>query len=241
MITLQTAKSSIDNIFTELDLKVGGIEELESPQVLNAMVNAVFTISAQAFLKAMNIEAKANPKKYHHIYEWNKVGLSTGRLFLLYKQSSGSNMLRIKPVFKQSTAPVPIDPDLLIPGRTGKSVVKRTVFRDKATVMEAGTPIRYVAPRPLPIMEDGRLRFIAAGTYINNYYPGGKEVKGSFERFFRLWFDTKVSAIIDASGMLDNIDSTVAKVLNQKGAGSEEVKTAIISLLQQYSKGKEIV
>lgn len=241
MITLKATKNSIDDLVSELDVKVGGIEELQSPQVLTALADAVFTLSAKSFLKAMNMEAKSNPKKYHHIYEWNKVGISNGKLFMLYKQDTGNGSLIIKPSFKQSTAPVPIDPNFLEPGKTGKSVVSKTIFRDKAAVMESGTPVAYRASKPLPIMSDGTLRFIAAGTYIQNFNPGGKEVKGSFEKFFKLWFNTKVGNVISSSGIIENIDQEVANTLNQAGSGSEEVKSAIIDLLRQYSKGVTIV
>ena len=41
--------------------------------------------------------------------------------------------------------------------------------------------------------------------------------------------------------MLDKIDVEVARILSEKGAGSTQVKTAIINLLKQYSKGEIII
>ena len=238
MITLQANKASLLNIQQELDLKVGGIKELSSPKVLEELANAVFTIGSKGFIKAMNLEAKANPKAYHHIYEWGKLGNTTQKLFILYRQNTAGGKLVIRPGFKQSKTKVPVDPTLTMPGKTGKTVASRHVFRDKASIMESGKPIIYRARKPLPIPDGGQIRFVAAGTVIKNYYPGGRQVKGSFEKFFNYWFNTKLDAVINASGIIQSIDNETAKVLSNKGAGSREVKTAIIKLLQQYSKGE---
>ena len=162
-------------------------------------------------------------------------------LFFLYKQSSADGKLIIRPGFKQSKTKVPVDPVLLAPGKTGKVVAARHVFRDKASIMESGKPIIYRTTKNIPIPQNGQLRFVAAGTIIKNYHPGGKEVKGSFEKFYNYWFSNKVNSVIESSGMLDKIDVEVARILSEKGAGSTQVKTAIINLLKQYSKGEIII
>ena len=66
MITIQANSFDILDIEKELNLKVGGIKELSAPQVLEELANAVFTIGSKAFIKAMNLEAKGNPKKYQY-------------------------------------------------------------------------------------------------------------------------------------------------------------------------------
>lgn len=241
MITLQPNKTDILNIQSELDLKVGGVKELTSKAVLEELANAVFTISGKSFIKAMNLEAKGNPKKYHHIYEWKQVGINTGRLFFIYKQSTVDGKLIIKPGFAQSKTKVPVAPELLTPGRTGKSVASKHIFRDKASIMEKGNPIIFRTSKPTPIPDGGRIKFIAANTVIKNYHPGGKEVKGSFERYFNYWFQNKVNSVVNSSGILEAIDSEIAKVLNKKKAGPAEVRTAIINLLKQYSKGQDVL
>lgn len=241
MITLQTDKFDILNIESELSLKVGGIKELSSPAVLEELANAVFTLSGNAFVKAMNLESKSNKKAYHHIYEWNQLGTSKGRLFFLWKESSKDGKLIIKPGFIKSKTKVPVDPTLLQPGRTGKTVASRHIFRDKAFIMETGKPIIYRTSKNTPMPENGQLRFVAAGTVIKNYNPGGKAVKGSFEKFYKQWFATKVDSVINSSGIIQKIDAETAKILNNKKAGSVQVRNAIINLLKQYSKGAEVI
>jgi hypothetical protein len=107
--------------------------------------------------------------------------------------------------------------------------------------MESGKPIIYRASKNIPIPDNGQIRFIAAGTIIRNYSPGGKAVKGSFENFYNVWFNTKVNSIINSSGIMESIDNEIAKVLNKKNAGPVQVKTAIINLLKQYSQGLEVI
>jgi hypothetical protein len=241
MIALQANKFDILSIESELNLKIGGAKELSSAAVLEEIGNAVFTMTATAFAKAMNMESKANPKTYHHIYEWNKVGAPSARLFFLYKDVNSKGKLVIKPGFIKSKTPVPIAKELLQPGKTGKTVSSRYIFRDKASVMESGKPIIYRASKNIPMVENGQIRFVAAGTVIKNMNPGGRQAKGSFEKFYTTWYATKVNDVIRRSGMINSIDAELAKVLNKRGAGPTQVKTAIINLLKQYSKGIDVV
>ena len=120
MITIQANSFDILDIEKELNLKVGGIKELSSKLVLEELANAVFTITATAFKKSMDLQAKGNPKAYHHIYEWNQIGTEKGRLFFLWKEGATAGNLIIKPGFMKSKTKVPIDPILLEPGKTGK-------------------------------------------------------------------------------------------------------------------------
>jgi hypothetical protein len=241
MITLSPNKFDILNIESELNLKLNGIKELSSKVILTELANAVFTVSGKAFIKAMNTEARTKPKAYHHIYEWGATGDNSKRLFFIYKDSASNGNLIIKPGFIQSRKNVPISPQLQIPGKTGKIVRSKSVFRDKASVMEKGDPIIYRVSKNTPIPDGSNINFVAAGTLITIRHPGGTEVKGSFEKFFDAWFKTRVESVINASGMLQAIDSETAKVLNKKGAGSAEIRSAITALLKQYSKGEYVL
>ena len=241
MITLQANNFDLLNIQSELNLKVNGIKELSSKPVLEELANAIFTVSAKSFKKAVDLEAKRNPKKYHHIYEWNKLGMPSGRLFFLYKESSSNGILIIKPGFIQSRTKVPVDPLLRIPGRTGKSVASKHIFRNKASVMESGRTIVYRTSKNLPMTQDGKVRFVAAGTVIRNPHPGGKEVKGSFENYFNYWFAKKINSVIKSAGIIQSIDSEILKILNKPKAGPAQVRTAIINLLKQYSANEDVI
>ena len=136
MITLQPSKASLLNIQTELDLKIEGISVLKSPEVLQELGNAVFTVGANAFIKAMNLEAKSDPSSYHHIYEWGQIGRPEGRLFVIERSSIVDGSLIIGSKFLKSNLPVPVNPLLLTPGNTGKTVTSRNIFANKASSSE---------------------------------------------------------------------------------------------------------
>ena len=76
---------------------------------------------------------------------------------------------------------------------------------------------------------------------IQNSNPGGKEVKGSFEKFFKVWYSTKVQSVVSSSGIMNAIDKETALILNNKGFGPQEVQKAIVNLLKQYAKNEAVI
>jgi hypothetical protein len=241
VITLQANKASIQNILLEVETKKKGIESVVSKSVLTAYSNAVFTITAKAFVKAVNFEAKANPKKYHHVYEWNNVGKNLSRLFMLERKYSSGGKLSIDLIFRDSRTPVPIPQQLQQAGPTGKMVKSKYIFAKKAEIMELGKPIIYRTRKNTPMLSDGKIRFVAAGTVIKNLSPGGPEVKHSLNEFLELWFTTKANKAITTSGVLKAMQNETAAILNKRGAGPQQVQSGIINLLEQYSKGEVVV
>ena len=237
MITLQANKSNLNSLNQELDKKVKGLKELTSPYMMTQYTNAIFTVTAKAFGKAMDIEARSNPKRYHHVYEWNRVGDKSARLFLLQKITSSAGVLNIKVVFRDSKTPVPVPDALRNPGKSGKFVTARSIFVKKAEIMEAGTPIIYRAKKPIPMADGERIKFIAAGTLIKNSHPGGTMVKNSFMKFYQGWYASRPNGILNSSGMLKAIENETVRILNQKGYGAEQVRQALTNTLQQYSMG----
>lgn len=241
MITLQANKLDVEAIIKEATAKAEGMRQLANPQVLTEYANAVFTITAKSFIRAMNIQAKANPKKYHHVYEWNQVGINASRLFFLKKTSSQNGKLAIEGKFLNSKTPVPIPAAMQSPGRTGKSVSKKNIFQKKAEIMEMGRPIVYRATKNLPMLDNGTLRFVAAGTVIKNMNPGGKEVKMSFNNFLQLWYNSKANSSINASGILEKMQEETISILSKKSAGANDVKSGITALLKNYSQDKDMI
>ena len=197
--------------------------------------------SIDAFYEYLDGLARNHPGMLHHVYEWGKLGMPSGRLFFLWKESATNGTLIIKPGFIQSRTKVPVDPLLRIPGRTGKSVASKHIFRNKASVMESGRTIVYRTSKNLPMTQDGKVRFVAAGTVIRNPHPGGKEVKGSFENYFNYWFAKKINSVIKSAGIIQSIDSEISKILNKPKAGPAQVRTAIINLLKQYSANEDVI
>lgn len=208
------------------------------PQVMTELNNALFTVSSTRFIRAMNLAAKSDPKKYHHIYEWGNTGNNVKRLFALNREISTSNTLRIGAKFLQSTSQVPIPTALLEPGKSGRTVTSRNIFRDKAAVMESGAGISYQARRTLGFLgRNGGIAFIPAGTVVNILNPGGTQVKGAFEKFFHDWYAINTMTVIQSSGLLGKLQEAITVALNERNAGAEKAKASAIQTLQTFPGG----
>lgn len=237
MIQLQFR--NIDELWRELDYKVEGIEEIMSQNSKNQIAKAVFTITSKRFLKDFAIESGRNPMKYHHVYEWNTVGDMSQKLFKIKRGSLGSGNLRISINFINSSQPVPIPQALRVPGRNGKSVTKRSVFKNKAEVMESGRPVTFTTKQYIAFLSgQNSIKFVRPRKLVEIVNPGGRYVAGSFERFVERWYASKVDSTIRSSGIFNNIGKSVSLALNKKRAGKESAKQAITRVTEQYIDGK---
>jgi len=239
MIRLQIdTKAMID----ELDNKISGIKELTSPSVLNEVAKATFTITGRRFVVDLDKYAKRNPKKMHHIYEWGGIGKPESRLFVLERSSILGGNLTINTKFLPSKMPVPINPALLIPGPTGKTVSRRSIFKDKAAVMEKGAKVSFAAKRILAFADGQGVAFIAKGTTININHPGGLQTKNAFATYLLDWYTNNGNVVMDSSGFYERIQTETERVLNVTGAGVTQVKQAVQRAAEAVSGGKvEIV
>jgi hypothetical protein len=127
--------------------------------------------------------AKMNPEELHHIYEWDKVGLKTYRLYRIY-YTVQNNSLVFGSLFKQSTT---------VQEKRGS----RIPFAEKASIMERG---KTMVIKPRADNEKGLLTWFdeESGEYVSKpkvtiRKPGGDFVKGSFERTFREFFGVYLS------------------------------------------------
>jgi len=234
-----TVKLEIDTaqLVEDLDGFIGSVEELTSPKVLDQISRAVFSITSKRFMIDIDNYARLNPKKMHHIYEWGKIGNSSGRLFVLERSSILDGSLLISTNFLKSKMPVPINPQLLIPGKTGKAVSRRSVFANKAEVMEKGTPVSFNAKRVLAIFGNDGTAFIAKGTKINILHPGGIQTKNAFATYILEWYTKKGNAIMDSSGLYERIANDVSLALSSNNASAYEVQRAVTMIADQLDTG----
>lgn len=224
MIQLQI---NSDEMFKELNLKANALESLKSEAALDELSQAIFQITGKAFVNSVDIYARQNPKSMHHVYEWGSIGMKTGRLFVIRKESIGGGILAVASDFLQSRKPVPISPDLLIPGTTGKKVTRRSVFKNKASVMESGKSVSYIATRIQAFMGENGLIFIRPGTAINIKNPGGIATKNAFANYMLEWYSVNAGAVVDSSGLAEKLAADVSAVLNLNNTGAPEVLKAI--------------
>lgn len=241
MIKLAIKQSDLDNLNKQIEMKVKAIGLMTKPSFTEEVAKAAFTITGEKFMNAVDRHAALNPKAMHHVYEWNKLGNPSARLFILKRTNTYGGNLIINSEFKQSRIPVPINPEMLIPGKTGKLVNRRNIFQNKASVMEAGQPITYEAQRMLAFYGRAGIRFIRPGTVINIKNPGGVATKNAFSTFMLDWYNSNAKSIMDASGLYERIVKETSIILSQNNKGMSDIQNMVNRISESVSKGKVVI
>ena len=246
MISIKVSDASIKHLISELNGKVEALSAINEPIAKSDIASAVFTLATKSFIKRINATAMANPKKYHHIYEWNKTGVDQARLFKIIKESTNSGSLRIATVFLDSKTVVPIDKKLM--GRNkkgqfnGKGPKSKHIFKNKADVMEYAKPVYITAKNAKAIVfsgKDGKSIFIRKPNGVNVLKPGGSYVKGAYSTYFNKWFSNpaNINSAILKSSYITTLESQLAKYLS-KANSKKAVGLAVIShVSNMYSRG----
>jgi hypothetical protein len=166
----------------------------------------------QVLSQYIDLEARANPRSLHHVYEWYKTGSPSARLYDLQYNITGSGV-SINGTFKQSKT---LSNDSNVP------------FYNKARIMENGTPVT-IKPKKgvLAFTVDGEKVFTKKTVTVQN--PGGNQVQGSFEniidQFFKIYF---TQAFLRASGLTDHLENPKIYKTNLK-SGIKNGKTKGVS------------
>lgn len=146
------------------------------------------------FNQYLDMQARSNPKAYHHVYEFNRTGDSNSRLF---KATVTSNPTAAVLSFSFTPAKNP--------NEYGYS------FPNKATVMEEGSTI-IITPKNSEYLKyalkDGRF-VTSKKSVINN--PGGPYVRGSFESTFREFNNTQGQLVLQRLGFFRKIERGLAE------------------------------
>jgi hypothetical protein len=152
-------------------------------------------------------QARIKPKSLHHVYEWNKAGQSTSRLYKLNKLDSTGLSFKINYELKLSKTSVPTK------NRKQKS---RYIFANKAAVMEKGMPIviRPKSAERLVFEIDGQVVFMPKGQSVTVKSPGGRASTNQFDLAYSRYFSGPlVSNSIKASGFQNIFGSQFEKAM----------------------------
>lgn len=149
------------------------------------------TMISKYFEAYVDNMARMNPYKYHHIYEWNRVGNKGSRLFESQIVSGRNATLSYN--FKPSSSP----------SDSGY------VFRNKAFVME------NVIPQTIKATEADYLVFEVDGNFVRkkSVYvaePGGSEVGGSFTEIFNTFMTSMAGQALKEFGFFEKIEQGIA-------------------------------
>jgi hypothetical protein len=231
---------SLDSVLKELQSKLVGIKSITTPYNTEQISKAVFTLSAKEFLLRVNTAA-AGSDSLKHMYEWNNAGNKYKRLFRIVRASVRGGNLVISTKFLPSRTPVPISPQLSVPGRSGKRVTSKHIFKNKAEVMENGTPVRITAKaaQALAIPTENGPIFIRRprSVYVKN--PGGESAKNGYSKFFMGWFGnpSNLRSVVDKSGMISKMERSIARELQRRGSQTARISTIIKNVSTSYSQG----
>jgi hypothetical protein len=119
----------------------------------------------QALHQYVDVQARSNPKALHHVYEWNKVGSPSARLFNLTHTVSNLG-LSVNSTFSQSRS---------------VSENMNTPFYNKAKIMEEGIPVTISPKRSGVLKFNGPSGEVFTSKSVKVNSPGGDEVYNSFE------------------------------------------------------------
>ena len=235
MIKLSISQTSINALNKELALKVNALSQITNGKILDDVARAAFVILGKRFMRATDTYSAVFPKKMHHVYEWKQVGNPKARLFVLERLSILNGNLTISSKFLLSKTPVPVPAELTNPGKTGKYVSTRSVFAQKAEVMETGRAVTFQARKTLAFLGTQGIQFIRAGKTVNIANPGGAPVKNAFSSYMAEWFSRNSQTIMDSSGLYEKIVQEASIVLNKTGSGIVDVEYAVKQVVDTIS------
>lgn len=145
----------------------------------NQFTTVMFDQINKDFGEYIDAIARSRPRNMHHVYEWKKVGNPSARLFELKMLSTEGLSFKLGFNYKPSKSMVP-----------SSNSRRRHVFINKASVMEAGMPLK-ITPRSaerLVFEYNGEVIFMPKGASTTVKRPGGPGVKNQFilaySRFF---------------------------------------------------------
>jgi hypothetical protein len=174
----------------------------------NLFRTTIFNQIEKDFGNYVDAQARVKPRSLHHVYEWNKAGVPTARLFNLYTIGTNGLSFKINYNFKLSKSPVP---------SKNKKQKKKYVFANKADVMEAGMPI-VIRPRSaerLVFEMDGETVFMPKGSSVAVGKPGGSQASHQFSLSYGRFFGGPlVNSSIKSSGLQRIFNSKITKALS---------------------------
>lgn len=198
--------SNIAQISAALYYQANVLAKLEnSKKFKNAFRKIIFTQIEKDFGEHIDAQARVKPNSLHHVYEWKKTGNKNARLFKLKSMDGNGISFKIDYEFKPSKS--------FVPTQRGR---RRHVFISKASVMEAGMPLK-IAPRHserLVFESNGITVFMPKGASVTVQRPGGPGVKNQFTSKYSRWFSGDlVNQSIKKSGFAQIFNSEITKAL----------------------------
>lgn len=205
--------SNVAQISAFLYHQANVLAELESNAAFKKLFKkTIFDNINKEFGEYLDAKARVKPASLHHVYEWNKAGNPTSRLFRLKQLDAPGLSFRIDTKFILSKTAVPTK---------NKKQKKKYVFAEKASVMEAGMPI-IIRPKSsdrLVFEHNGITVFMPKGASVTVKSPGGRASTNQFQLAYSQFFSGNlVNIAIKNSGFHSLFNSGMAKALAVPGS-----------------------
>lgn len=208
MLSLKVITNASDTIGNAMAYVEGVAKSTRTYEVDQAVGQAVTSIAQKSLAAFIDTEARLSPKSLHHVYEWGRTGASLARLWTI-KGEYKTGAIVLSSDFKQSRTYVPIK----------NGTTKRHKFTYKAEVMETGKPVRISAKNARALFfysKDGTPVFIPRGRVITVKTPGGKEVRGAYQKtMFRFVNSSRLNSDMAKSNLFKEIERAQALAGNQ--------------------------
>ena len=169
----------------------------KNKQFQSVFSETIFNQIQKDFGEYIDAKARTSPRSLHHVYEWKKVGNKGARLFELSLMSQDGLSFKIGTSFKPSRSLVPLS------GGTKR----RHVFMNKASVMEAGMPLK-ISPKNatrLVFESDGETVFMPKGASVVVKRPGGPGKESIFLSTLKIFYGTTCKSIYKEFWISKNI------------------------------------
>jgi hypothetical protein len=185
--------------------------------------NEVANFTSAALGKYIDAQARMNPLKLHHVYEWGKSGNQASRLFEFDTMVSGKTIhftgkfLPSKSVSNTSNEP----------------------FVNKANIMENSIQV-VIEPKNSDVLafeNNGETVFTTNAIYID--HPGGDEVAGSFGETVNDFFDNYFTNGL-LKPMIDKL-STAKEYTTSFSSGAKNGRNVGINAGKEYLNVKVVV
>ncbi|MGA1049197.1 MAG: hypothetical protein ACO3UU_14415 [Minisyncoccia bacterium] len=181
---------------------------MQNPGFKNKFNYMVYNQIEKDFGNYVDAKARISKRSLHHIYEWDRAGEAEARLFKLSRKDGEGISFKINYGFLPSKSFAKTD------------LKRRHVFVNKASVMEAGMPLK-IAPRfseRLVFESNGYTVFMPKGASVTVRRPGGPGVKNAFQMAYTHFFSGNlVNESIKRSGFQNLFNSSIAIALNLPG------------------------
>jgi len=216
-------KSDLGKV-SELGTTINTLEAtLKSSRHISTLIKAAHEITSSEFVLHMT-SAAVSTRQFNHMYEWNRVGDPSARLWSHVLKGNGANRIAYFE-FRASKKMVPVNPKLAAVG-----VKKIHVFVWKSMVLELGQPVR-ISPKLAKYLvfldKSGSAGNIEGKGYkhggivyfkgtISIASAGNEQIKGSFTKEWTNWWNSDAPNEIIREKLTETAINGMKKSISEK-------------------------